>query len=231
MKFKLFIKRCLNVLMILGKLVTGVYFLEWCLQSFTSWRTPRVSVEMNGSQYISICLIFCYLVSTETCSVTLNFRLWACLSSAMMNSHRALRCLQELGAPYRTQTLFLTHSFLMSDWEMLPADMLTSSENQPWYDGKFQIVTVYDSPSAEVSVTCENNIFISKDHKFGKICGYSHLHKGFPFWARGWRNLSCKCNELTSIYNQEITVNIFLQAYLNYSIPTEPSLRCFHNVW
>lgn len=71
--------------------------------------------------------------STNTCSLTLNFRLRACLSSAMINSHRALRCLQELGAPYRTRTLFLMHNFLMSNWEMLPADVVTSSENQPWY--------------------------------------------------------------------------------------------------
>lgn len=82
-------------------------------------------------QYLSHFLLL--RVSTNTCSVTLNFGLWACMSSAMINSCRALRCLQELAAPYRTWTLFLMHNFLMSDWEMLPADVLTSSENQPWY--------------------------------------------------------------------------------------------------
>jgi len=107
-------------------------------------------------------------------------------------------------------------------------------KTSPDTDGKFQIVIVSGSPSAEatseVSITHENNVFVSKYREFGKIRGYSHLHKGFPFQGRGWRNFSCKCNELTSIYKQGITVNIFLQAYLNYSIPAEPSLKFFHNV-
>lgn len=72
-------------------------------------------------------------VSTSTCSVTLSCSLWAHLSSAMINSHRALRCLQDVHAPYRTQTPFLMHNFLMSHWEMLPTNMLKSSENQPLY--------------------------------------------------------------------------------------------------
>lgn len=72
-------------------------------------------------------------ISTSTCFVTLSCRLWACLSAAMINSHRALRCLQDVDAPYRTQIPFLMHNFLMSHWEMLSTNMLKSSKNQPLY--------------------------------------------------------------------------------------------------
>lgn len=47
---------------------------------------------------------------------------------------RTVRYFQELDAPYRTWTFFLLMlDFLMSDWEMLPACVLRSSENQSWY--------------------------------------------------------------------------------------------------
>lgn len=86
-------------------------------------------------------LVFCLFrffsfflrVSKNTCSLTLNFRFWVCLSSAMINSHRTVRYFQELDAPYRTWTCLLMLDFLMPDWEMLPAYVLRSSENQSWY--------------------------------------------------------------------------------------------------
>lgn len=148
---------------------------------------------MNDSWYISIGFswfrffvifvigVFLLRVSTNTCSLTLNFRFWVCPSSAKIKSHRTIRYFQELDAPYRTWTFLLMLDFshvrlrnaacLCAQIIWKPVLILMANSHAKVLKFWCRTVTLSElskpEATSEINITQGNNTFIS-----GNYCEY-----------------------------------------------------------